>query len=100
MKIEAAINHAEEVASRMCDECGKQHRQLASWLKELVRVRAENAKLKAALEPVLEIRPFAYETIMDGGKYSILRTIFRHSECEGAIIEAQRIYKGKEEESK
>lgn len=37
-----AIRHATEVADReVCTECGRQHRQLASWLTELQKTRAE-----------------------------------------------------------
>ena len=47
MTIEEAIKHCEEVAERLegkdgyaytdstCDECAKEHRQLAEWLKKL-----------------------------------------------------------------
>ena len=39
MTIDEAIKHAEEVAHRKCNECGRQHQQLANWLKELVELR-------------------------------------------------------------
>lgn len=35
MKLEEAIKHCEEVADSKCDMCGREHRQLAEWLKEL-----------------------------------------------------------------
>ena len=47
LTLEEAIKHCEEVAERLegkdgyaytdstCDECAKEHRQLAEWLKEL-----------------------------------------------------------------
>lgn len=39
LTIDEAIKHAEEVAHRKCNECGRQHQQLANWLKELVELR-------------------------------------------------------------
>ena len=33
-----AIRHCEERA-KICDECGKEHKQLAEWLKELLKYR-------------------------------------------------------------
>lgn len=35
MTLDEAINHAKEVAANKCDECGKEHAQLAEWLQEL-----------------------------------------------------------------
>lgn len=35
MTLDEAIIHAEEVADSRCDECGREHNQLAEWLKEL-----------------------------------------------------------------
>lgn len=37
MKLEDAIKHCEEVAEKdcICEECAKEHRQLAEWLREL-----------------------------------------------------------------
>ena len=35
MTLEQAIKHAKEVAASKCDECGKEHQQLATWLQEL-----------------------------------------------------------------
>ena len=35
MTLNEAINHAKEVAASKCDECGKEHQQLAEWLQKL-----------------------------------------------------------------
>ena len=35
MTLDEAIEHAKEVANYQCNECGKQHKQLAEWLEEL-----------------------------------------------------------------
>jgi len=35
MILDEAIKHAEEIAESRCDECGREHRQLVEWLKEL-----------------------------------------------------------------
>lgn len=51
MTLEEAILHAEEVADQLegkdgyaytdstCDECAKEHRQLAEWLRELNKIK-------------------------------------------------------------
>lgn len=40
MTLDEAIKHCEEVADlKGCSKCGKQHRQLASWLSELKEYR-------------------------------------------------------------
>lgn len=41
MTIEQAIVHAKEVAASKCDECGKEHAQLAEWLSELAAYKDE-----------------------------------------------------------
>lgn len=38
MTLEEAIEHCEERA-KICDECGKEHDQLAKWLKEVQQCR-------------------------------------------------------------
>ena len=35
MTLNEAIKHCYEVANRKCDDCGKEHLQLAKWLEEL-----------------------------------------------------------------
>lgn len=35
MTLEQAIEHTKNVAASKCDECGKEHQQLAEWLTEL-----------------------------------------------------------------
>lgn len=35
MTLDDAIKHCYEVAERKCDDCGKEHLQLAKWLEEL-----------------------------------------------------------------
>lgn len=50
MTLEEAIKHAREVAESrtdLCDACRAEHRQLAEWLEELVRLREENERLKS-----------------------------------------------------
>lgn len=44
MSLDEAIQHCEDVANGMteqgkCEECAKEHEQLAKWLKELKRYR-------------------------------------------------------------
>ena len=64
MTLDEAIKHAEEVAEaytkyniygdfESCDECGKEHQQLAEWLKELKQLREQKDvlnKIKAEIE--------------------------------------------------
>ena len=42
MTLEEAIKHAEEVAATSCDECREEHEQLATWLKELEKLKTES----------------------------------------------------------
>jgi hypothetical protein len=39
MTIEEAIKHCDEKAAALCGDCAEEHRQLASWLRELVKYR-------------------------------------------------------------
>ena len=32
MTLDEAIEHCEEVSSRLCNVCGQEHKQLAQWL--------------------------------------------------------------------
>lgn len=57
ISIDEAIEHCYEVADRKCDDCGKEHLQLAKWLEELKesretinRQKAENESLKEAIK--------------------------------------------------
>jgi hypothetical protein len=49
LTIEQAIIHAKEVAASKCDECGKEHAQLAEWLQELVDLRIQIKRLGCEL---------------------------------------------------
>lgn len=35
MTLDEAISHAKEIATTNCNNCGKEHKQLAEWLEEL-----------------------------------------------------------------
>ena len=39
MDIQEAIQHCKDIASQGCNECAKEHMQLAAWLEELVEMR-------------------------------------------------------------
>lgn len=41
MTLTEAIAHAKKVAATKCDECGKEHAQLADWLQELAAFKDE-----------------------------------------------------------
>ena len=46
MTIDEAIKHAEDKANELeCSECGKEHKQLAEWLKELKEYKKQLFKL-------------------------------------------------------
>lgn len=40
MTLQEAIKHAREVSESECEECKKEHEQLAEWLEELERLRS------------------------------------------------------------
>ena len=46
MRLDEAISHARHVSTRtdLCRKCRKQHEQLAGWLEELAKYRAENRR--------------------------------------------------------
>ena len=46
MTLDEAVEHAEWCAGEARGECAEEHRQLAEWLMELKRLKAENEKLK------------------------------------------------------
>ena len=35
MTLDEAIQHAQDVANKGCDQCARDHQQLADWLREL-----------------------------------------------------------------
>ena len=39
MTLDEAIVHAQEVADKGCEQCARDHQQLADWLKELKKLR-------------------------------------------------------------
>lgn len=49
MTIEQAIAHCKEVAANKCNECGKEHQQLAEWLTELQGYKDETPITKKLL---------------------------------------------------
>ncbi len=55
MTIEEAVRHCYEVAENNCTDCGKEHLQLAEWLRELDRLRIENSALRLAIASVPEM---------------------------------------------
>ena len=71
MTLDEAIIHAEEVAERlenshkrdwMCEDderCAKEHRQLASWLKDLKRLKEQGSVLDKIRAKVESINPWS-----------------------------------------
>ena len=53
LTVEQAIEHALAVYEQNdCNMCGRQHKQLANWLTELLSLREQLAAIKGAQEPV------------------------------------------------
>ena len=46
MTLDEAIEHAEWCARESQGECAEEHRQLAEWLSELKRLKAQNKRLR------------------------------------------------------
>ncbi|MDR2893040.1 MAG: hypothetical protein LBV80_08155 [Deltaproteobacteria bacterium] len=56
MTVEEAIKHANSIALSCGNpECARQHLALIDWLGELVRLRNENAELRARVEAAEEV---------------------------------------------
>lgn len=55
MTLEQAITHAKEVAASKCDECGKEHAQLADWAQELAAFKDETPITRDYLKSVCEL---------------------------------------------
>lgn len=66
MTLDEAIAHAEDVADRCDTSCGREHRQLADWLKELLDVKSQHvgnaAEMREALEFVEHMNDSPYTT--------------------------------------
>jgi len=50
ISLDEAIEHCYEVANRKCDDCGKEHLQLAKWLEELKESRETINRQEAEIE--------------------------------------------------
>lgn len=50
MTLDEAIKHCREVADKKCDDCGKEHLQLAEWLEELKENRETINRQNAEIE--------------------------------------------------
>lgn len=77
ISLDEAIKHCEEVAEEhtkynfyggyeSCDECGKEHRQLAEWLKRLKRIEDYIADGKDDIECTYSLRFYEIEAVMNG----------------------------------
>ena len=54
MTLDEAIRHCYEVAGRKCDDCGKEHLQLAKWLEELKESRETLNRQKEEKQAMLD----------------------------------------------
>ena len=53
MTLEEAIKHARDTTENrtdLCDECRAEHKQLAEWLEQLVKLTEENERMRAEAE--------------------------------------------------
>ena len=99
-ELDEAIKHAEEVAEEKCalkdyyspeeHKCGKEHRQIAAWLRELKLYRKANLKIK---DDINKLESLSIEDGSDGideyvDKFDTLKIIDKHlSEVEGSNID-------------
>lgn len=60
MTLKEAIKHCQDVAAVKCDECGKEHQQLAGWLQKL--------------ESYEDVTPISAEWLIEN-KFSVSRPI-------------------------
>lgn len=83
--LDEAIKHCYEVADRKCDDCGKEHLQLAQWLEELRQlktadvvevVRCEDCKHKVDYCGRLMCGRLKYE--FNGGVGGLVATVPEH----------------------
>ncbi len=50
MTLDEAIQHAQEIADKGCDQCAKDHQQLAEWLTELKNRREEDTNSAKSMQ--------------------------------------------------
>lgn len=50
MTLDEAIQHAQEIANKGCDQCAKDHQQLAEWLTELKNRREEDTNSAKSMQ--------------------------------------------------
>lgn len=55
MTLDEAIQHAQEIADKGCDQCAKDHQQLAEWLTELKNRREEDLNLVKTFTNICEL---------------------------------------------
>lgn len=56
MTLDEAIQHAQEIADKGCDQCAKDHQQLAEWLTELKTRREEDINLVKTFTNICELK--------------------------------------------
>lgn len=84
MTIEDAIKHAEEVANNSCSDCSDEHRQLADWLRELVKLRKEKSEKKYEYKILYRFNGHLYDSV-------------RHSQNIQSAQETLGVYSGYED---
>ena len=67
MTLDEAIQHAQEIADKGCDQCAKDHQQLAEWLTELKNRRKEDINIVKPIQlPHNDKRLCSIYNIKDG----------------------------------
>ena len=82
MTIDEAIKHCEEEAEKYmeygieteCYQCGKDHEQLASWLKELKERRAADVK-RGYWKDIMMSEATGWDLSLTGGRDDVLETV-------------------------
>ncbi|MEE3385194.1 MAG: hypothetical protein VZR36_08950 [Prevotella sp.] len=82
MTLDEAIQHAQEIADKGCDQCAKDHQQLAEWLTELKKRRdAEPWTIYDANDGDIVFYETHYDEI---GYIIIFESLYRRNEYEPA----------------
>lgn len=82
MTLDEAIQHAQEIADKGCDQCAKDHQQLAEWLTELKNRRD---KEPWTIYDAKDGDIVSYETHYDEMSYIIIfESLYRRNEYEPA----------------
>ena len=80
MTLDEAIKHCEEQAEIIeCNECAKEHRQLAEWLNELKQSKDVLDKIRAEIMKLDDINPdYPMDRTIHISRNEVLQIINKH----------------------